>query len=208
MILAMQKVFTDVVKNKTSEVGSGLGDKIPDFSKMDDSSNIESNIPTFTHNVTARETNNDPELKESEQEKIKDQSEYSENTNESISSVDELEIYENVPLTENEVNGEIALCRDDIDLDKIDDMGKTNLERMEKGKPPLDEDGKPIELHHVGQEADSPLAELSQKEHRGEGNNTILHDGTQESKIDRVAFQKEKSEHWKARSEQLKMESV
>ncbi|MFT5717146.1 MAG: hypothetical protein ACI9T7_001332 [Oleiphilaceae bacterium] len=202
MMQTMQKVFTDVAKEKVSETGN----KIPDFSKTNGSSTLESKIPTF--NLTAKEINNNPELQESEKNKIEGKSEYSESINESISSVAELDIYQDVPLVENTVNDNPALCRDDIDLGKTDDMGQTNLERMEKGKPPVAQDGKPIELHHVGQDADSPLAELSQKEHRGEGNNTILHDGTQESKIDRVAFQKEKSDHWKARAEQLKTESV
>ncbi|MBA6350075.1 HNH/ENDO VII family nuclease [Colwellia sp. BRX8-9] len=199
-------MLTEVAKEKSNEVGKALSDKIPDFSKPNNSSSIESKVPTF--NLTAKEINNSPDLQDSEQSKIKEESNYSPNINESISSVDELTIYNNVPLEETKVNDKPALCRNDIDLDKQDDMGKTNLERMEKGRPPLDETGTPLELHHIGQEASSPLAELSQQEHRGVGNNTVLHDGTQDSKIDRAAFQKEKSEYWKARAEQLQTGNI
>ncbi|PKG85450.1 nuclease [Colwellia sp. 75C3] len=208
MILAMEKVITDVVKEKVSEVGNKLGDKVPDFSKNNETSSLESKIPTFKR--SAKEINNNPVLQESEQNEIKNKSEYSKSINEAMYSTDELSIYQDVPLAENTVNDNLALCRDDIDLNKADEMGQSNLERMEKGKPPVDQTGKPIELHHVGQKADSPLAELSYKEHRdGEvGNNIVLHDGTQDSKINRVDFDKEKRDYWKERVEQLKVERV
>lgn len=75
---------------------------------------------------------------------------------------------------------------------------------MEKGKPPLDKDGNPIELHHIGQKSDSPLAELTRDEHRGKGNDSILHDKTQDTEIDRKEFAKEKAEYWKSRAEEIK----
>lgn len=206
MINAMQKAFTEVVKEKVSEIRNGLGDKVPDFSKKIDSSNLESKTPAFS--LTAKELNNNPDLQESEQKKVIDKSQFSESINESIKSEDELVIYQRAPLEERNINDEPALCRNDINLEKTDEMGQSNLERMDKGMPPLDRDGKPIELHHIGQKDDGPLAELSQQEHRGVGNNTILHDGTLECKINRVVFQKERSDHWKARAEQLKAESV
>ena len=53
------------------------------------------------------------------------------------------------------------MVKNDIDLTKEDDFGRTNLERMKQGLAPLDKDGNPIELHHVGQKMDSPLAELT-----------------------------------------------
>jgi hypothetical protein len=55
------------------------------------------------------------------------------------------------------------------------------------------------ELHHIGQQQDSPFAELTWAEHMGEGNNTILHKTGKESEIDRQAFDREKSDYWKAR---------
>ena len=53
---------------------------------------------------------------------------------------------------------------------------------------------------------DSPLAELTRDEHRGKGNDTVLHNKQKESEINREDFAKERAEHWKARAEQIKSE--
>ena len=53
---------------------------------------------------------------------------------------------------------------------------------------------------------DSPLAELTRNEHRGKGNDTVLHNKQKESEINREDFAKERAEHWKARAEQLESE--
>ena len=62
------------------------------------------------------------------------------------------------------------------------------------------EDGEIIELHHIGQKNDGPLAELTPEEHRGKENYSILHDTAKESEINRDQFNKERSEHWKQRA--------
>ena len=140
-----------------------------------------------------------------EKDKIQDKSSYSDRINENIATKEELDIYIKAGLEETTVGDKPALIRKDIDLGQVDEStGETNLQRMEKGKPPLDKDGNPIELHHVGQKADSPLAELTKDEHRGKGNDSILHDKTQDSEIDRKEFAKEKAEYWKARAEEIK----
>lgn len=117
-------------------------------------------------------------------------------------SEEEKAIYKKAGLEKSEVNGRECLTRDDIDYEVKDDFGRTNLERMQQGLAPLEE-GKPIELHHIGQKQDSPLAELTREEHRGPGNDGILHDKTVESEIDRNEFNKEKENHWKERAEQV-----
>jgi hypothetical protein len=129
---------------------------------------------------------------------------YSEAVIEAIGSKEEADIYTEAPLVCEKVDGKDALIRTDIDPDKKDDFGDTNLERMEKGKSALDKDGKPIELHHIGQTADAPLAELTKSEHMSNGNDSILHDKSKESEIDRTEFKKEREEHWKARAEDIK----
>lgn len=129
---------------------------------------------------------------------------YSGEVIEAIGSEEEAKIYTDAELSGEEVNGKGALVRTNIDLDIKDDFGNTNLERMEKGKSPLDENGRPIELHHIGQTADAPLAELTRTEHMSNGNDSILHDKSKESEIDRTDFQKERAEHWKARAEDIK----
>jgi hypothetical protein len=129
---------------------------------------------------------------------------YSGDVIEAIGSEEEAKIYTDAELECSKVNGKDALVRTDIDLDTTDDFGRTNLERMESGKPPLDTNGKPIELHHIGQTADAPLAELTKSEHMSNGNDSVLHDKTKESEIDRTSFQKERAEHWQARAEDIK----
>ena len=129
---------------------------------------------------------------------------YTDEVIESINSEEEAAIYQDAGLECQTVNGNDALINTEIDPDQTDALGDTNLGRMEKGKSPLDANGKPIELHHVGQRADSPLAELTHAQHMEGGNNTILHDTTKESEIDRSAFAKEREAHWKARSEEIK----
>jgi len=41
---------------------------------------------------------------------------------------------------------------------------------------------------------------LTQEEHRGKGNDGILHDKNKDTEIDRIAFREEKEEHWKTRA--------
>ncbi|MBU0906404.1 MAG: HNH/ENDO VII family nuclease [Firmicutes bacterium] len=101
--------------------------------------------------------------------------------------------------------GREVLTRTDIDLDATDVFGRTNLQRMEEGLSPL-VNGEPIELHHIGQEMDGPLAELTPLEHRGPGNYSVLHEVGKESEINRTLFNAEKEAHWKARAEEIKLE--
>lgn len=117
-------------------------------------------------------------------------------------SEEEKNIYDNANLKKGEINGRECYQKTDIDYNEIDFNGLTNKERMARGMAPL-KDGKPIELHHIGQKMDSPLAELTTEEHRGKGNDTILHNKKIDSEIDRRQFKKEKEEYWKARAAEI-----
>ena len=139
------------------------------------------------------------ELTAEQKKEIKEKTSWSDEIIDSIGSVEEAEIYMNAGLVEGEVNGKKCLIRNDIDLDQKDEDGITNRERMERGRPPITKNGEEVELHHIGQKPDSPLAELTMEEHRGAGNDTILHDKTKETEIDRNEFGKERREHWKDR---------
>lgn len=112
-------------------------------------------------------------------------------------------IYEEAGLEKTVINEREVLARTNIDYNAKDQFGRTNLERMEQGLAPL-VDGQPVELHHVGQEMDSPLAELTRTEHRGEGNYSVLHEAGKESTINRNVFNAEKEAHWQSRAEQIK----
>lgn len=91
-----------------------------------------------------------------------------------FSSMEQYNICKNAGLTTKMVNGQTALVRN-INLGYIDDMGRTNLERMQLGLAPLDDTGISYELHHIGQQADSTLAILTKAEHMQGGNNKIWH---------------------------------
>lgn len=43
-----------------------------------------------------------------------------------------------------------------------------NLEKMRNGRAPIGIDGHPVELHHIKQEKDGIIIELTKKEHRGD----------------------------------------
>ena len=164
-------------------------------------SEILSQVKENYNKETNENTETKKELTDEEKQKIKEETGWSDEIVDSISSMKEYEIYKNAGLEEREINGKKCLVRKDIDLEQKDSMGRTNAERMEKGLPPLDKNGRPIELHHIGQKPNSPLAELTTSEHRDKGNDIVLHDKKKESEIDRDKFAEERSEHWKARSE-------
>lgn len=69
------------------------------------------------------------------------------------------------------IGNKTALIKMDIDLNRMDVKGRTNLERMKQGLAPLDSNGKSYELHHVGQKKDGTLATLTQEEH----DNPVIH---------------------------------
>ena len=138
-------------------------------------------------------------LTDAEKAKIKEETGWSDEIIDAIGSMEEYQIYKDAGLEEAEINGKKCLIRNDIDWEQKDQMGRTNKERIEQGHPPINKDGNVIELHHIGQHNDSPLAELTVNEHRGKGNDTILHDKSKTSEIDRQAFTKERCDHWEDR---------
>lgn len=111
-------------------------------------------------------------------------------------SVEEYNIYKDAGLKTAEVSGKTALVQD-IDLTRIDEKGLTNLQRMQKGQPPLDPGGNAYELHHINQRADGTLAVLSMEEHRGKGVARILNTAGKSSEIDRPAFETQKKQFWR-----------
>jgi hypothetical protein len=162
---------------------------------------------TRLETLHANEVTEKGELTEDQKDRIKEaHPDWSPEIIEAISSWEEYEIYNNAGLKYAEINGKPCLIRD-IDMTQKDEYGRTNKERMEQGLAPLDKNGNPIELHHIGQKPDSPLAELEREEHRGKGNDSVLHDKTKETEIDRAAFQKEKNEHWETRAEDAQKET-
>ncbi len=129
-----------------------------------------------------------------------------------IGSMEEAEIYKDAGLVEMEVNGKASLVQPKLEWDTpVGPNGETNAKLLARGPKditwgpndrwysPRWNDGTQMELHHIGQHPDSPFAELTMQQHRGLGNDTILHNKLKESEIDRAAFQKERSQHWISR---------
>lgn len=82
------------------------------------------------------------------------------------------------------INGRTTLARGDIDLNLIDELGRTNLQRMADGLNPLTATGQSFEWHHIGQRANGTLALLTPSEH----DNPILHGFLTQSEINRTVF--------------------
>ncbi|EID55764.1 DUF6531 domain-containing protein [Saccharomonospora xinjiangensis] len=112
-----------------------------------------------------------------------------------------------------EYKGQRVYQRDDL-IDPAyvspeDNYGRTNLKRMTQGLAPMGPDDKPLNIHHMLQTQDGPLAELTQSMHlaqgdyAGSGSYNTLHwkAGTNiPSGIDRDEFAEWKKEYWKDRA--------
>ena len=94
-----------------------------------------------------------------------------------LKNMEQYEILKKAGLTTKVMNGRTVLTRN-IDLNYVDEMGRTNLVRVQSGLAPLDPTGVPYELHHIGQKVDSSLAILTRSEHRMGGNHAIWHEFT------------------------------
>jgi len=118
-------------------------------------------------------------------------------------SLEEYNIYRKAGLTPKLIDGRTALIRE-IDLNKTDAYGKTNLERMANGNPALDSEGISFEVHHVGQKNDSIFAVLTRNEHRGQGNFAKVHGNLRSSDVDHgAAFEAAKKKFWMELAKQL-----
>lgn len=153
-------------------------------------------------------------LNDDEKAKIKDETGWSDEVINSIQNMNQYEALKNAGLLEAEINGRKCLLKENIDLDYTDADGISNRDRIERGLAPLDsKTGKPLELHHLGQSADSPLAELTEEEHRtgeyqdGKKNQSLWHDNTVETEVhgEGNSWNQERKAHWKSRSEQSKV---
>jgi hypothetical protein len=80
-------------------------------------------------------------------------------------TMEEYQAFKDANLKPVMVGNKSALIKTDIDLNRVDAKGRTNLERMQQGLAPQDSNGISYELHHVGQKKDGTLAILSQTEH-------------------------------------------
>ncbi len=119
-------------------------------------------------------------------------------------SMEEFKVFQDAGLKSVLVNGKPALVRKDIDLNLVDEYGRTNLMRMKAGLSPLDSAGNSFELHHIGQNSDAALAILTQSEH----DSAALHGFKAISEIDRTAFATQRSRFWKTMAKMLESGAI
>jgi len=94
----------------------------------------------------------------------------------------------------NSFAGELVAQRDNIfDPYQRDPQGRTNIERIQRGRVPLDRDGNRIALHHAGQRDHGPIIELTSAEH------AAIRVRREPSQIDRPEFRAFRVTYWQAR---------
>jgi hypothetical protein len=145
---------------------------------------------------------------------IKEETGWSDEIVNAIITMEEYGIYKRAGLVEAEISGKKCLIRNDIDWGKTDKDGLSNLERVNRRPPPpsikplapIGSDGRPIQLHHIGQMEDSPLAELTFSEHRQHGNHTILHDNSSATRVHYEGndWTSQRNGYWGARAAEMR----
>lgn len=213
---ANEVTIPDQELNRSLEIGT-----------MEAPNEIEKNLEGYNSlpdeilNKSIEQKRADEGLSVEDKERIKVETGWSDEIVDNIKNVDEAQVYIDANL--KEVNGNLE--RQDIDWtqkipeDRIERMrslygddvaerwkDKTNLDLIKEGKAPYGPDGKQINLHHIGQKADSPLAELTDTEHKTYDG--VLHDKTKDSEIDRTVFRDERQKYWQARYEEIQKENI
>lgn len=194
---------TELVEDENIEGTVESDDKSTELVEGDEAveeapSDVEETSASGATESTEEESGVSPEVRA----EINEKSNYSPEVNAYINSVEELEIYQKAGLEEVQINGRTCLIRSDIDMDQVvDEFGMTNADLIKEGYAPYDKNGNKIELHHIGQKDDAPLAELQYEEHRSVETYSILHDPSKESEINRSFFKSEREAHWKSRAQ-------
>lgn len=106
-------------------------------------------------------------------------------------------------------NGNKVYARNDLfdpaHISTWQERGKTvtgsNLDRMASGRAPIGVDGKSVNLHHMTQSQDGPIAEMTQTFHQSNSSVIHINPNTIPSGIDRPTFNKWSSQYWKNRAE-------
>ncbi len=105
--------------------------------------------------------------------------------------------------TQEEVVGGMKVYqRDDIiDPARLDKHGRTSLERMRKGEPPIGPDGAPVELHHLNQADEGPVVEVTKTFHTQNKAAIHINGNKMGSGIDRDAFKAWRKSYWEHRAQ-------
>ncbi len=203
------------IENKFNEVKAEVkaqSSEVAGKEKMDTQQVETEKISEETPNLEKTETINPErnELTSEQKEQIKNETHWSGEVVDHIRSMDEYEkVYKPADLHEQKVDGRTCLVKN-IDMDYVSPKtGLSNREAMAKGASPLDaKTGEKLELHHMGQNYDAPLAELCENSEHGDGNDKILHDKNTESWRNDTQLKNQyqnvdRPNHWKERAEEV-----
>lgn len=100
----------------------------------------------------------------------------------------------NCTWTKKEINGRNVYQRDDLVLGH--EYSDGNMARMAKGNAPLGPDGKAVNLHHMLQTHDGPIAEVSQTFHQKNSSVIHINPSSTPSGIDRATFATFRKTYW------------
>ena len=116
-------------------------------------------------------------------------------------TLQEYKIYLDANLVEKRINNRACLVKKQVNLEHADEKRRKNRFRAKIGLAIVDDDGKSLELHHIGQRIESPLAELTFQEHRSKGNDAVLHDKKKKTNVHNGTnnWNRERRNHWKNR---------
>lgn len=202
-----QNVFIDnIPSSESSTIRTELTEKCKKPLEIDSSTESEGlNASESNDTQESGIEKNSEGLDENEKLEIKQKTGWSDKIIDAIRTKEEAQVYIDAGLVEGEVNGKTVLLQPKIDGKECNAPqwpDWSNKDLAEDGYPPRDEKGYPYELHHIGQNPDSPLAELTYEQHHSNGNFKILHTFN-ESSIDRIQFNRERKEYWSERSNTL-----
>jgi hypothetical protein len=193
----------DVIEETIEEDVNGFSDSTGVQKKTDENDDIIEDI----------ESKDLSHLSEDERRDLGEETGWSKDIVDKIDTTEQADIYKNAELSEDEINDRKCLVKK-IDLDYTDPKtGKTNRELMALGRPPFDGlTGERIELHHMGQEYDSPFAELCENSEHGDGNDMILHDKKieswrQDDKLKNRYNNVDRPKHWIERLKKIESEA-
>jgi hypothetical protein len=104
-----------------------------------------------------------------------------------------------------EFKGNKVYQRNDlIDPLRVDERGRTNLQRMRKGLAPHGPDGSSMNAHHMLQTQNGPIAEMTKTFHQKYKSVIHINPNTISSGIDRGKFDKWRKNYWKNRVNDFK----
>lgn len=130
---------------------------------------------------------------------LKDVTGWSDTTISYFNSIFEAQAYKEFGLKEYVINNRPYLIRTDFEFDyRNSEDGKTNKEVIGGDRSPYDRiTGEKFELHHIGQKDSSPIAMLTENQHRSSEGNAIFHTNKKASEINRQKYKKIKKNFWK-----------